>query len=188
MADLSNATLPLDIKALIRGAYADDVYFQIDGVSEKVTLAEILEWLSENGGSGSSGLSTYDVGNQVTVTGSAGITTTKSGGEIDIILPENGILVHGYAYIRPGDATYSNGIVSDAVKLTIDNSANGLVHSILPRFMALTGGLPVSPGNPLQFNTAINNDMQIDEFGTDTIGWVFQQISTRASAGGYIFF
>jgi hypothetical protein len=184
MADFSNVAIPFNILSAIKGAYVEEQWYKVDGVEGFVKLTEILATIS-----GSGSFPTYDAGNLVTVTGSKGITTTKSNGIITIVLPENGTLVHGFAQIRPGDSIYNNGTVSDAIKLVIDNSASGTgIHSISPQFMGQTSGSEISAGNPLIYNSAINNDCHIDEHENNKVGWVFQQIPGRASAGGFIYF
>jgi hypothetical protein len=190
MADFSNATTPLKISGRISGAYVDEKYFSIDGVNELATLTELLEYIASNATGVSGGnLLTYDAGNLVTVTGSEGITTTKANGVVTIIIPEGGVICHGNIFIRPADAIYSNGLVTQSIKLVIDNSASSSgIHSINPTWMSLTSNGNVASGNPMTNNTAINNDRQIDEFSNNKMGWIFQQIATRSTAGGYIFF
>ena len=124
--------------------------------------------------SGGTTISTYDAGNGVTITGTSGVSTTKASGEITITIPEDGFITNATIEVDPGDATYSSALLvsGGALKVVIDNSANSnslQIHKT-PVFMARTSAGAVTDTNPLQFNAAINNDSQIDEYSTGRVG------------------
>lgn len=142
-------------------------------------------WMSEGGGSS---FSEYELlSGDVTVVGSSGITAAFASGEWTITVPLNGVIL-GYSIdVEASDATYSNGTISDAVKITVDNTANGTtLRGASPVFMARTAAGAITSGNPLQYNTAINTSSQIDEFTAGITSFIFQQVSTNASAGGVV--
>lgn len=145
-------------------------------------------------GGGGASESTYELlSGDVIVTGTAGITAAFSGGVFTITVPAGGLLRDYEVNVEAADATYANGTVTDAVKLVIDNSANndgdnGNDASTAghPQFLARTAAGAITAGNPLQWNTAINTAVQSDEWAGGVRSWIFQQVSSNASAGGII--
>ena len=143
---------------------------------------------------GTSQESTYDLlSGDVKVTGSSGITAGFSAGVFTITMPAGGVLRCLEIDVEVADAVYTNGLVSNAVKVVIDNSANndvannndaGLIFN--PVFRARTAAGTINSGNPLQWNAAINTSIQGDEHGGGIRSWIFQQVPANASAGGFI--
>lgn len=147
-----------------------------------------------SGGGGGTSESTYNLlSDSVKVTGSAGITAALASGVYTITIPLGGVLRNFEIDVEVGDATYANGLVTNSVKVKIDNSANnaagngtdaGLAFS--PAFLARTAAGAITSGNPLQWNVAINTAIQSDEWAAGVRSWIFQQIPGNAAAGGII--
>lgn len=160
--------------------------------ADATTLTANFSDISGGGGGGST--STYNLlSDAVKVTGSAGITATLASGVYTIIVPASGVLTNFEVNVEVGDATYTNGLVSNSVKVKIDNSANnaagngtdaGLTFS--PVFLARTAAGAINAGNPLQWSVAINTAIQCDEWAAGIRSWIFQQIPGNAAAGGVV--
>ncbi len=145
-------------------------------------------------GGGGGSTSTYNLlSDAVKVTGSAGITAALASGVYTITVPASGVLTHFEVNVEVGDATYANGLVSNSVKVKIDNSANnaagngndaGLTFS--PVFLARTAAGAINAGNPLQWSVPINTAIQSDDWSAGIRSWIFQQIPGNAAAGGVV--
>lgn len=139
-------------------------------------------------------LSTYDLlAGTLKVNGTSGITAAYASGVYTLNIPSGGHLSSFLLDVVVGNAVYTNGVVSNAVKIKINNSLNNSVSngtnaalSFTPQFLARTSAGTVNAGNPLQWNAAINTAIVSDEWSAGVTSWVFPNIPANASAGGII--
>lgn len=133
---------------------------------------------------------TRDGSNGVTYYGTAGaLSTSLASGTLTITVADGAAIEWIAVEITAGNSIYANGLVTDSFRILIDNTANGSFNGFKhPIFMSRTSAGTVNAGNPLQYNTAINVDIQCDLYASGSVSWIFQDIPGRASAGGVAFF
>ena len=128
------------------------------------------------------GISTYDAGNDVQVTGSAGITTTPiANGEVEIIMPPGGVITNGCVDTLKVNSTYTGGGLSNGFRVVLDNSANGLNLIKNGRVLTYTG--TVTAANKME--TAVNPTVtqQGHEFAGGRTDLVFNDIVANSNGG-----
>lgn len=129
-----------------------------------------------------------DIGNNVTIVGSAGITTSLSGGVLTVTVPAGGYFSNMRVDVQVSDCTYAVG-TTGGFKVKVDNTANSLSIGLNPTFYKRTGSGAVNSGNPLTNDFTINSNAFSDE--DDLVGIssiVFPEVATDATEGGVIQF
>lgn len=120
--------------------------------------------------------------------GSEGITVEKDipSGIITVTIPEGGCLANWSLYVRNADANYNAGNISGGVAVRIDNSANDVNLLYNTSFFSITSGLTIDQSNPLQLNAAVTLDPEVHEFSGGITLMCFDDISGRATNGGFL--
>lgn len=160
-------------------------------LADASTISDTITLPSSGGGLSAS---TYDLlSGKLKVTGSAGITATNVAGTLTIIVPLDAALLNFEVDVEVADAVYTNGLISDGFRVKVDNSANNTVGNntnaslaFTPIFMSRTSAGTITAGNPLQWNVAINTAIMTDQKAAGISSWIFPNIPSNASAGGFI--
>jgi len=133
------------------------------------------------------GFSTYyDADSATWITGSPGITATKGSGIITITVGAGKVFGGATVDVGAGDALYSSPSASQAVKVIVDNSANGVIPSFHPQFFGRSAAGAPSSSNPMKPNLAIDIEKQIEVLAGGILAVVFPYIPTNAADGGII--
>jgi len=114
---------------------------------------------------------------------------TNTGGVITLTKTAGSIVQDITVDVAAADASYSTGVPVGSLRVVLDTSADGTttVTGKTPIVYGRTNTGTVSSANPLTYNTAVNLDQRIDEFGSGVIAHVFQQINSRLPNGALIF-
>jgi hypothetical protein len=156
-----------------------------------ITLTVLNDGADEGIQIDSTGATTwYDAGNGAYVEATPGVTTTLVSGVLEFTVPADGKILHGNVEVDPADCVYATG-VSGGLKLRfIYSGGTPRIKNMLVLKKSSSGASlgNVSSGNPLQIEPSATFDQRVDEYDTGVVGHVFQQLSTRASAGAHIVF
>lgn len=132
----------------------------------------------------SGGITTYDAGNGVTVTGTAGITASAAaGGVITITKPTDGVITNGSIDTAKTNAIYTAGGRTAAIRVVIDETADNTVT--LKRFKGLvesyTGVVSASNRMEAAVNATVAQSSDVYQPGISDM--VFDNIPANTNPG-----